>query len=133
MQRRPLKVIALDDIESISAGWARDINPSGWACIDTGKRQGVWQNDAPRHDIDGGPRAWIDRVRVWFILHQPMQYYAVDELFDTLGRNLALPGLFTLDGATPSAHVGPLYPAVLATSIWRLVTDPLGAVFRSIA
>jgi 4-amino-4-deoxy-L-arabinose transferase-like glycosyltransferase len=54
-------------------------------------------------------------ARVWFILHQPMQYYAVDGLFDTLGWNLASLGLFTLDGATPSAHVGPLYPAVLAT------------------
>lgn len=53
-------------------------------------------------------------ARVWLIRHQPMQYYAVDELFDTLGWNLASMGLFTLDGATPSAHVGPLYPAALA-------------------
>jgi hypothetical protein len=53
-------------------------------------------------------------ARVWLILHQPMQYYAVDELFDTLGWNLASLGLFTLDGATPSAHIGPLYPAILA-------------------
>jgi 4-amino-4-deoxy-L-arabinose transferase-like glycosyltransferase len=53
-------------------------------------------------------------ARAWTIFHTPRQGYAVDDLFDTLAWNLATLGRFTLDGATPSAHVGPLYPAVLA-------------------
>lgn len=53
-------------------------------------------------------------ARAWTIAHTVTQSYAVDDLFDTLAWNLATLGRFTLDGATPSAHVGPLYPAVLA-------------------
>lgn len=53
-------------------------------------------------------------ARAWTILHTERQGYAVDDLFDTLAWNLASLGRFTLDGSTPSAHVGPLYPAVLA-------------------
>jgi 4-amino-4-deoxy-L-arabinose transferase-like glycosyltransferase len=52
--------------------------------------------------------------RAWIILHTPKQGYAIDDLFDTLAWNLASLGWFTVDGATPSAHVGPLYPAILA-------------------
>jgi 4-amino-4-deoxy-L-arabinose transferase-like glycosyltransferase len=53
-------------------------------------------------------------ARTWIILHTPRQGYAIDDLFDTLAWNLASLGWFTMDGATPSAHVGPLYPAILA-------------------
>lgn len=53
-------------------------------------------------------------ARAWTILHTARQGYAVDDLFDTLAWNLVSLGRFTLDGTTPSAHVGPLYPAVLA-------------------
>ena len=59
-------------------------------------------------------------ARAWTISHMPRQGYAVDDLFDTLAWNLASLGRFTLDGSTPSAHVGPLYPAVLA-SFYQLV------------
>jgi 4-amino-4-deoxy-L-arabinose transferase-like glycosyltransferase len=48
------------------------------------------------------------------ILSSQRQGYAVDDLFDALAWNLASLGAFTLDGMTPSAHVGPLYPVVLA-------------------
>ena len=58
---RPLKVIALGDIEYLG-GVAGDINPSEWVCIDAGKRQGCGRTMDSRHDIDGGPRAWIDRA-----------------------------------------------------------------------
>ncbi|MDH4187708.1 MAG: glycosyltransferase family 39 protein [Nitrospira sp.] len=53
-------------------------------------------------------------ARAWVILHTPRQGYAVDDLFDALAWNLASKGWFTVDGVTPSAHVGPLYPALLA-------------------
>ena len=53
-------------------------------------------------------------ARAWTILHTERQGYAVDDLFDTLAWNLASLGAFTMDGMTPSAHVGPLYPSVLA-------------------
>jgi 4-amino-4-deoxy-L-arabinose transferase-like glycosyltransferase len=53
-------------------------------------------------------------ARGWTIFYSPRQGYAVDELFDALAWNLASLGAFTMDGATPSAHVGPLYPLVLA-------------------
>jgi 4-amino-4-deoxy-L-arabinose transferase-like glycosyltransferase len=59
-------------------------------------------------------------ARAWTIAHTPRQGYAVDDLFDTLAWNLASIGRFTLDGNTPSAHVGPLYPAVLA-AFYQLV------------
>ncbi len=59
-------------------------------------------------------------ARVWTISHTPRQGYAVDDLFDTLAWNLASLGSFTFDGVTPSAHVGPLYPAVLA-AFYQLV------------
>ncbi|MEQ1791356.1 MAG: glycosyltransferase family 39 protein, partial [Nitrospiraceae bacterium] len=59
-------------------------------------------------------------ARVWTISHTPRQGYAVDDLFDTLAWNLASIGTFTLDGSTASAHVGPLYPAVLA-AFYQLV------------
>ena len=53
-------------------------------------------------------------ARAWTILHTARQGYAVDDLFDALAWNLASLGAFTMDGTTPSAHVGPLYPVVLA-------------------
>lgn len=53
-------------------------------------------------------------ARAWTILHTVRQGYAVDDLFDALAWNLASLGAFTMDGMTPSAHVGPLYPSVLA-------------------
>ncbi|MDE3049842.1 MAG: hypothetical protein KGJ48_08075, partial [Nitrospirota bacterium] len=53
-------------------------------------------------------------ARAWTILHTVRQGYAVDDLFDALAWNLASLGAFTIDGTTPSAHVGPLYPAALA-------------------
>ena len=59
-------------------------------------------------------------ARAWTISHTPRQGYAVDDLFDTLAWNLASFGQFTLDGSMPSAHVGPLYPAVLA-AFYRVV------------
>lgn len=59
-------------------------------------------------------------ARAWTILHTARQGYAVDDLFDTLAWNLTSLGLFTLDGTAPSAHVGPLYPAVLA-AFYRVV------------
>lgn len=52
------------------------------------------------------------RARV--IWHAPGHAFAVDELFDTLAWNLVTLHQFTLDGANPAAHVGPLYPLVLA-------------------
>ena len=52
--------------------------------------------------------------RAWIILQTPRQSYAIDDLFDALAWNLVSLGWFTVDGATPSAHVGPLYPAILA-------------------
>jgi 4-amino-4-deoxy-L-arabinose transferase-like glycosyltransferase len=51
--------------------------------------------------------------------HAP-ERYAVDELFDRLGTHLMLGLGYTLDGQTPSAHVSPLYPVVLAT-VYTLV------------
>jgi len=53
-------------------------------------------------------------ARAWTILHTARQGYAVDDLFDALAWNLASLGTFTTDGTTSSAHVGPLYPVVLA-------------------
>lgn len=53
-------------------------------------------------------------ARAWINLHTPRQGYAIDDLLDTLAWNLASLGWFTVDGVTPSAHVGPLYPAILA-------------------
>lgn len=53
-------------------------------------------------------------ARAWTILHTARQGYAVDDLFDALAWNLASLGAFTIDGTTPSAHVGPVYPAALA-------------------
>jgi 4-amino-4-deoxy-L-arabinose transferase-like glycosyltransferase len=53
-------------------------------------------------------------ARTWIILHTPRQGYAIDDLFDTLAWNIVSLGWFTVDGATPSAHVGPLYPAILS-------------------
>jgi hypothetical protein len=53
-------------------------------------------------------------ARAWTILHTERQGYAVDDLFDALAWNLATTGSFTMDGMTPSAHAGPLYPAILA-------------------
>ncbi len=57
-------------------------------------------------------------ARLWLIAQTaqtPARQYAVDNLFDSLAWNLATGAGFTLDGATPSAHVGPGYPAVLAS------------------
>lgn len=53
-------------------------------------------------------------ARAWVILHAPGNAFAVDQLFDTLAWNLATLHRFTLDGVDPAAHVGPLYPTVLA-------------------
>jgi 4-amino-4-deoxy-L-arabinose transferase-like glycosyltransferase len=53
-------------------------------------------------------------ARAWTIIHTARQGYAVDDLFDALAWNLATTGFFSIDGTTPSAHVGPLYPAILA-------------------
>jgi 4-amino-4-deoxy-L-arabinose transferase-like glycosyltransferase len=53
-------------------------------------------------------------ARAWTIFHTARQGYAVDDLFDALAWNLVTSGSFTMDGMTPSAHAGPLYPAVLA-------------------
>lgn len=55
-------------------------------------------------------------IRLWLIGRTPGQWYAVDHLFDRLGWHLAQGRGFTLDGTTPAAHVGPLYPALL--SLW---------------
>jgi hypothetical protein len=55
-------------------------------------------------------------IRLWLIAQTPWQWYAVDRLFDQLAWHLAQGLGFTLDGTTPSAHVGPLYPALL--SVW---------------
>jgi len=73
--------------------------------------------------------------------HVTPERYAIDGLFDALARNLAAGNGFTLDGAAPSAHVGPLYPAVLAawyavlghhpewTPFLHLLFDTAGAWF----
>jgi len=53
-------------------------------------------------------------ARAWVIWHAPDHAFAVDQLFDTLAWNLATLHQFTLDGVNPAAHVGPLYPMVLA-------------------
>ena len=53
-------------------------------------------------------------ARAWTILHTERQGYAVDDLFDALAWNLATNKVFSLDGTTPSAHAGPLYPAIMA-------------------
>lgn len=53
-------------------------------------------------------------ARTWVIWHGPGYAFAVDELFDTLAWNLVTLHQFTLDGVNPAAHVGPLYPTVLA-------------------
>ncbi len=53
-------------------------------------------------------------IRLWLIGRTPWQWFAVDRLFDQLGWHLAQGQGFTLDGTTPSAHVGPLYPALLS-------------------
>jgi 4-amino-4-deoxy-L-arabinose transferase-like glycosyltransferase len=54
-------------------------------------------------------------ARAWVVWHAPGHSFAVDQLFDTLAWNLVCLHEFTLDGIYPSAHVGPLYPAVLAS------------------
>jgi 4-amino-4-deoxy-L-arabinose transferase-like glycosyltransferase len=53
-------------------------------------------------------------ARAWVIWHGPGYAFAVDELFDTLAWNLVTLHQFTLDGVNLAAHVGPLYPTVLA-------------------
>ena len=53
-------------------------------------------------------------ARAWVVWKAPDQSFAVDQLFDTLAWNLVSLQQFTLDGMTPAAHVGPLYPGVLA-------------------
>ncbi len=53
-------------------------------------------------------------ARAWVIWHGPGHAFAVDQLFDTLAWHLVRLHQFTLDGVNPAAHVGPLYPAVLA-------------------
>lgn len=53
-------------------------------------------------------------ARAWVIWHGPGYGFAVDELFDTLAWNLVAVHQFTLDGVSPAAHVGPLYPVILA-------------------
>ena len=53
-------------------------------------------------------------ARAWVIWHGPGYAFAVDELFDALAWNLVTMHHFTLDGVNPAAHVGPLYPMVLA-------------------
>ena len=53
-------------------------------------------------------------ARAWTIFHTARQGYAVDDLFDALAWNLVTSSSFTMDGMTPSAHTGPLYPAILA-------------------
>ncbi|BFU91555.1 MAG: hypothetical protein NTAFB01_27420 [Nitrospira sp.] len=53
-------------------------------------------------------------ARTWVIQHAPGHAFAADQLFDTLAWNLATLHQFTLDGVNPAAHVGPLYPLVLA-------------------
>jgi glycosyltransferase involved in cell wall biosynthesis/4-amino-4-deoxy-L-arabinose transferase-like glycosyltransferase len=54
-------------------------------------------------------------ARAWVVWHAPGHSLAVDQLFDTLAWNLVSLHEFTLDGLYPSAHVGPLYPAILAS------------------
>lgn len=53
-------------------------------------------------------------ARIWVIWHAPGHAFAVDQLFDALAWNLVTLHQFTLDGVNPAAHVGPLYPIVLA-------------------
>ncbi len=53
-------------------------------------------------------------ARAWVIRHAPGHAFAVDQLFDTLAWNLATLHQLTFDGINPAAHVGPLYPMVLA-------------------
>ncbi len=53
-------------------------------------------------------------ARAWVISKAPAESFAVDQLFDTLAWNLVSLHQFTLDGMNPAAHVGPLYPGVLA-------------------
>jgi len=53
-------------------------------------------------------------ARAWVIWHAPGHEFAVDRLFDTLAWNLVTLRQFTFDGLNPAAHVGPLYPTVLA-------------------
>lgn len=53
-------------------------------------------------------------ARVWTVLLAPAPHFAADDLFDRLAWNLVSHRTFTLDGVNPAAHVGPLYPAVLA-------------------
>lgn len=55
-------------------------------------------------------------ARAWVIWHGPGYAFAVDELFDTLAWNLVTVHQFTLDRLSPAAHVGPLYPTLLA--VW---------------
>ncbi len=53
-------------------------------------------------------------ARVWVVWYGSGHDFAVDHLFDTLAWNLVSLHAFTLDGLNPAAHVGPLYPALLA-------------------
>jgi hypothetical protein len=61
-------------------------------------------------------------ARAWVISKAPVESFAaVDQLFDTLAWNLVSLHQFTLDGMNPAAHVGPLYPGVLAGFYFRLI------------
>jgi len=53
-------------------------------------------------------------ARAWVIWHGPGYAFAVDELFDTLAWNLVTVHQFTFDRLSSAAHVGPLYPTLLA-------------------
>ena len=77
--------------------------------------------NAPDSPIIGKPQVLLLSAvvvglfaRAWVIRHAPGHAFAVDQLFDTLAWNLATLHQFTLDGVNPAAHVGPLYPMVLA-------------------
>jgi hypothetical protein len=59
-------------------------------------------------------------ARVLVIRAEPPLAFFVDWLYDRLAWALATGTGFTLDGQTPAAHVGPLYPATLA-GLYRLV------------
>jgi hypothetical protein len=59
-------------------------------------------------------------ARVLVIRGEPPLAFFVDGFYDRLAWALATGAGFTLDGQTPAAHVGPLYPATLA-GLYRLV------------
>jgi 4-amino-4-deoxy-L-arabinose transferase-like glycosyltransferase len=75
----------------------------------------------PVRDMLGRPAAVLAAAmvvgmlaRLWVVHHASMPAYAVDQLFDTLAANVWRYHAFSLDGIQPAAHVGPLYPALLA-------------------